>query len=67
MNATYLGGTFTQATWKATLTINPGFSALQAIATVPWLAGGSPSRMFPAFAPIFTLDTRRAPTDIFAP
>ena len=35
VNATYLGGTFTQATWKTTLTFNPGFSALQVIATVP--------------------------------
>lgn len=29
------GGTFSAALWKATLTFNPGFSALQAIATVP--------------------------------
>lgn len=35
LNAVYVSGTFTQATWRATLTFNPGFSALQAIATVP--------------------------------
>ncbi len=35
VNAVYVSGTFTTATWRATLTFNPGFSALQAIATVP--------------------------------
>mgnify|MGYP006982879161 CR=1 FL=1 len=36
VNATVIsGGTFTAANWRATLTFNPGFSALQVIATVP--------------------------------
>lgn len=36
VNATLIsGGNFTAASWKATLTFNPGFSALQVIATVP--------------------------------
>ena len=35
VNATYLSGGFSSANWKATLTFNPGFSAMQAIATVP--------------------------------
>ena len=35
VTATYQSGTFSGALWKATLTFNPGFSALQAIATVP--------------------------------
>lgn len=35
VNAIYSGGNFASANWVATLTFNPGFSALQAIATVP--------------------------------
>jgi hypothetical protein len=35
INATYLNGDSSAATWKATLTFNPGFSTLQAIATTP--------------------------------
>jgi plastocyanin len=35
VTCTYVSGTFASATWKATLAFNPGFSALQAIATTP--------------------------------
>jgi hypothetical protein len=35
VTCTYVSGGFSSALWKATLTFNPGFSALQAIATTP--------------------------------
>jgi hypothetical protein len=35
LTASFVSGSFSSATWQVTLTFNPGFSALQAIATVP--------------------------------